>query len=251
MSTKSDQRRDAIMQRMYAESSVRVKDLSEAFSVTEETIRQDLSRLEALGLCTRTHGGANLRQYSQVAVDIKAQEHAHEKNRLARAAMNRIKDDTTVWIGPGTTLSAMARYLPLRKNLLIVTNSLELACNARTSRHEILFLGGRIQKIASCSVGMFALDNLSHIQIDQAFIGCDGFVEGEGPTTFSFEEMEIHRRVMSLSKEKVLVCDASKFQHSGTYIYASCSDFDTLITTPLTEKMKETVKDIRELFEIE
>ena len=239
------------MSRMYAESSVTVRDLSLSFSVSEETIRQDLSRLEALGLCTRTHGGANLRQYSQVANDVKAQEHAAEKTRLGRAAVQYMQDDTTVWIGPGTTLNAMARFLPLRKNLVLITNSLDLALAARTTRHEILFLGGKIQKIANCSVGMFALDNLSHIRIDQAFLGCDGFVKEEGPTTFSFEEMEIHRRVLSLSKEKVLVCDSSKFHHAGTYIYASYNDFHTLITTKLTPAERKSTEGIPAVIEIE
>ncbi len=249
MSKKGDIRRDAIMAKLYAESAVSVHDLSAEFQVSEETIRQDLTRLSSLGLCSRVHGGASVRQYAQVDVDVKASEHAQEKNRIARAAVSLIPDGAAVWIGPGTTLSAMARYLPLRKDLLIVTNSLDLAAMARSTRHEIIFVGGRIQKFGGCAVGMYALENLSHIRIDLAFVGCDGFVEGEGPTTFSFEEMEIHRRVMSLAPKKVLVCDASKFQHAGTFIFARYADFSSFITTGMRPDQRKLVAEIPEIIE--
>ena len=247
MSKKSEQRQDAIIKQLIEEGSTSVRELSETFGVSQETIRQDLSKLENLGLCARTHGGATLTGYSEVSIDYKASEHASEKNRIARTAVNFIPDGSQIWIGPGSTLSCIVRYLPLRKDLTIITNSLDLAEGARATKHEVLFLGGRVQKKGSCTTGAFAMENLSHLRIDLALIGCDGFSGGDGPTVLSFEEMEIKRSVLKKAKQKILVCDSSKFLHTGSYIFAKNSDFDLLITDcvpPDAQKLLDGIGEI-------
>jgi DeoR/GlpR family transcriptional regulator of sugar metabolism len=46
---------------LQVEGSARVRDLSDAFSVSEANVRQDLKRLEAEGHIVREHGGAFLK----------------------------------------------------------------------------------------------------------------------------------------------------------------------------------------------
>src|SRR5689334_20370189 len=57
----AEPRRMRILEWLQEEGSARVRDLSDAFSVSEATIRQDLERLESEGQITREHGGAYLR----------------------------------------------------------------------------------------------------------------------------------------------------------------------------------------------
>ncbi len=250
MSKKSAMRQDEIMKQMISEGDVLVRELSLQFGVSEETIRQDLSRLESLGLCQRTHGGATVVKYSQVSTDIKASEHAQEKNMIARAAVNMMEDGSAVWIDPGSTMTAMARYLPLRKDLTVITNNLDFAQAARATRHEIIFLGGTIQKKGSCTTGAFAIENLSHVTIQTAFLGCDGFFESEGPTTFSFEEMELKQQVMKHAKRKILMCDSSKFSYTGSYIFAKYSQFDVFLTDALPETADPAVREIGDIITV-
>ena len=56
------ERRRKIMERLVQDRKIYVSDLSRLFSVTEETIRRDLEKLEAEGLVSRTYGGAILNE---------------------------------------------------------------------------------------------------------------------------------------------------------------------------------------------
>ena len=247
MSKRSAARQEAITRLLFEEGTVKVASLSKAFEVSEETIRQDLSRLESLGVCSRTHGGASLLSNTQVSTDIKATEHAKEKSLIAKEAVTHITNGTTVWIGPGSTLTSMARYLPLRKDLTIITNNLDFALAAKNSRHDIILIGGRMQKKGGCTAGGFALDNLTHIRIDTAFIGCDGFTSHGEPTTFSFEEMAIKQFVITHAEKKILLCDGSKFTHTGSYSFASPEAFDQCITSEVPTETQPLLSLIRDV----
>ena len=56
------ERRKRIRMQLLDEKRVHVSELSAAYSVSEETIRRDLERLETEGLVSRTYGGAVLRE---------------------------------------------------------------------------------------------------------------------------------------------------------------------------------------------
>ena len=52
------EREHLILNRLMAQGTVSVADLSEELAVSEVTVRSDLTNLEELGLLSRTHGGA-------------------------------------------------------------------------------------------------------------------------------------------------------------------------------------------------
>ena len=63
--------------------SARVRDLSQAFDVTEPTIRQDLEKLEHDDLIVREHGGAYIKDYTgQVeTLSLGHTEHLQQRRR--------------------------------------------------------------------------------------------------------------------------------------------------------------------------
>ena len=52
------ERHNQILAKLNLEGQVIVKELSQAFNVTEDCIRKDLTALEKAGLLKRIHGGA-------------------------------------------------------------------------------------------------------------------------------------------------------------------------------------------------
>ena len=230
MSSKSKERQDMIYNQIMTAGKISIKTLSQQFNVSRETIRNDLNHLHELGLINKTHGGAESISYQQVDMAIKVTNHPDEKDFIGRKAVSMVTDNSIIWLGPGSTALAIARYLPLLKNCLIVTNCLDVAKMAISSKNEVLITGGKIQKKGGCAVGGFTLENISAISFDYAFIGCDGFVGSDGPTTFSFEEMEVKKAIIRQSKKKYLICDSSKFGLTGTYIFAHLNQFDAIIT---------------------
>lgn len=53
-----DQRHQLILQELTKEGKVYVSQMAQEFGLTPETLRRDLSELEAGGLLERVHGGA-------------------------------------------------------------------------------------------------------------------------------------------------------------------------------------------------
>lgn len=248
MTKKAEKRQNEIYSQIISKGQVKVIDLSHQFQVSMETIRSDLSNMENQGLIKKIHGGAKLKEaYSEVAVEYKINENATDKQKIAKKALEYIHDGSTIFLDPGSTTLALAKYLPLKKDLLIVTNSLKIAQVITETKHELIFLGGKMLKKAKATSGSFTINHLDSIHIDCAFMGCDGFYKMEGPTTFSFSEVEVKQHVLKNSDKKYLLADTSKFHKTGTYAFANFSDFDILFTTYLNNFERKEVQDVQKV----
>lgn len=248
MSKSNELRREKILSLLNQENRCSVKSLSEQFHVSTETIRKDLYALERRGKVIKRHGYVTRNEvYNELPIDVKVEENTDLKNRISYKAVQVIPDHSTIYIDPGSTTLSMVHYLPLKKSCTIVTPSLRIAQSLLSLKHEILLIGGLVQKKGSTTTGAFALENLKHVQLDIAFMGTDGFFGCEGPTTFSFQELSVKQKVMEQAHKKVLLCDISKFHKTGTYPYARFSEYDLLITNPLTAKEKELIASVKHI----
>jgi DNA-binding transcriptional ArsR family regulator len=90
----SETRRRKILDWLQEEGSARVSDLSEAFEVSEVTIRQDLERLESEGHITREYGGAFLNTLNtQVAsLSLQHSENMDKKRKIGALARLPLAD---------------------------------------------------------------------------------------------------------------------------------------------------------------
>lgn len=245
MSKKSEQRQNEIYQQIMSQGSVRVTELAREFSVSHETIRKDLNRMQDQGLIHKTHGGAQQRtEYTEVALDLRITENVSQKQEIAKKCLSLIKDNSIVYIDTGSTPLALSKLLVLRKNLTVVTCSLMAAQVASETKHDVIFLGGKMLKTGKGVVGPFTTRHIDTIPLDIAFLGCDGFLHCSGPTTFDFDMMEVKKHVLDMTRTSVLMCDTSKFHHTGTFIYAPFSAFDYLVTTHLTPYERRMVEDV-------
>ncbi|MGN1275449.1 MAG: DeoR/GlpR family DNA-binding transcription regulator [Floccifex sp.] len=248
MPRNAKERQEKIYQKILNENSVKISELAFLFQVSSETIRKDLSILEQQQLITKKHGVAEINQdYNQLPLDIKISEHSNLKQQIAKKALEYIQDNSIIFLDPGSTTLALCKYLPLKKNLTIVTNSLAIAQMISNTKHDLLFLGGKLQKRGKSMVGVFAAQTIDKIQIDTAFMGCDGIYQTGGPTTFSLEELLIKQHVISKSRQKILLCDSSKFKKQGTYTFARFSDYDVLITNPISMEERKICEGVKKI----
>ena len=248
MSKKTEKRQKEILELIYAQEEVKAYDLSQQFHVSMETIRKDLAQMHEQGLLIKSHGGAKKKDtYNEIPIDQKINENASDKKEIARKALQYIPDGGVIFLDPGSTTLALTKFLPLKKNLTIMTNSLMIANQVSSMKHTLIFLGGRITKKGKAAVGLFTNTHLDAISIDVAFMGSDGFYHCDGPTTFSFDEMEVKQHVLSRSKQKILLADASKFHKSGTYTYANFSDFDYLITYKINPVERRVIQGVQKI----
>ena len=242
-------RRDEIVKLVLMEGESKVVDLATTFQVSTETIRKDLTYLDACGMIVKTHGGAKIvNDYYQLPVDVKLQENVPVKRCIARKALDLIEDSDVVFMDAGSTTIQLAKLLKIRNNLTVVTNSLVVANLAMEAGHNVICTGGTVQKRGKCLVGYYAINVIDSIHFDVMITGSDGFKGMEGPTTFSLEEVEIRRHVIKNCDRKVLIADASKFSKTSTYQFAKFEEYDYFITNQSPELDQEVLKKVTHVF---
>lgn len=243
MSKSNDLRRNEITKIILAREKVRVEELAKELNVTAETIRSDLTFLEAKGILYRTHGGATLRNsIIEIPMDIRIRERAAEKKALAYKAINYIEDDDTIFIDPSSTALPLGILLRIKKNLTIVTNSYELIPILAESDHTVLFVGGEYSRTGKRTFGPYSMDMIESIYYDMCITGVDGCKNINGPGTGNADAAMINKRVMKRSKKKMIITDSSKFDNTSPYQYANFEDIDILITNTLRPEDRERIK---------
>lgn len=227
----SAQRDQRIMTTLRAAGRVDVSDMAKQLSVTGETIRKDLVRLERQGFLRRVHGGA-VPIGSLVEPEVsKRVDYALEKDRIARAAISHLPDSGSVLIDSGSTTARMAEYFPDDKALTVFTNALPIAQTLLARPHlSIYVVGGRLRSQTVATVGGWATRMMSEVNVDVAFLGTNGISPQRGLMTPDADEGDIKRLMMVRAKRKILLSDHSKFDLISMCTYGELAEIDLLIT---------------------
>ena len=213
---------------------VSVSELSQLLSVSEVTIRSDLSELEHAGLLRRTRGGASkpLASRFEQPIEETRKQHAQAKRRIGQAAAALIQDGETVMIDVGSTTSEVARHIsPRLSGVTVVTSGLNVALELeRLPNLRIVVTGGTLRRLQHSLVSPYGLDLLSRFRPDRLFLGCNGIETGAGVTNANVEEAEIKARMVEISRFTVVVADRSKLGQIAAATVAPLSAVSLLIS---------------------
>ena len=121
----AEERHEQIVALVNRNGSVRVKELSELFQITEDSIRKDLTILERKGLLKTTYGGAMRKRVNlhDLNVSQRKDRNTQAKQMIASKAMKLIKDDDMVFLAISTANLELARLIVKSTlNIIVVTN---------------------------------------------------------------------------------------------------------------------------------
>ena len=150
------ERKNEILQKLRAEQRVLVSELAAHYQVTEETIRRDLDKLEKEGYATKTYGGAILGNSTKTDLShaIRSKTNVEFKNQIADLVCQMVDDGDHLMIDDSSTALFCAKKLRDKKNLTIITNSVELVVElANVETWSILLTGGRLKAESLALVG--------------------------------------------------------------------------------------------------
>ena len=229
------ERRMEIVAIVNKNSSARVEELSEIFSVSTVTIRQDLNFLEKNGYIVRSHGGAvpNRGIMAELSNSEKRNRNLSAKSKIAAAALQFIEDYDSIILDSGTTTKEIAVALKksTRQNVLVMTNGLDVAFElADANDVEVLMTGGKLRKNAMSFSGLQADASLANYRFNKVFLGVDGFDIHAGITTHNEQEANLNRIMCDVSNQVIAVADSSKFGQKSCHIIRKFADIDILIT---------------------
>jgi DeoR family fructose operon transcriptional repressor len=229
----SDERQEAILAEISRERRASVAGLAERFAVVGETIRRDLAELERRGVIRRVHGGAIPAEKVtfEPPIEDRASRMTAEKERIAAAALTELPAEGSIFIEAGSTPSYLANALPSDRALTVVTNGGYIAnALARHDHLTVLSVGGRVRPRSLACVDDWALDVLSRLHVDVAFLGTNGISVGSGLTTPDLAEAAVKRATLTIAARTVLLADHSKVGVVSLARYGELNQIDLLVT---------------------
>lgn len=244
---KIDIRRNKILDRLREDGVVRVAELSRDLGVTPVTVRTDLDSLEEDGYLDRVQGGAVARVRTAEWSEPESEEE-EEKVLIAREAVKRIKDGSTLFINSGTTTRALAGALKQHKSLNVVTNSIAVSMElGDVPAVHVILLGGEINTQYAFTFGEDAREQLRRYQADWAILSVDGVSTEAGVTTFHADEAAINRMMMERAQNTLIVADHSKIGRMGFTRLRTIDSSLQLITDCKCDRKKLTELEERGL----
>jgi len=232
--TSAAERHRFIMSWLIDHPSVAVSDIAERFGVSEVTARHDLDELESSGRVRRVRGGAVSRGRSLALSypEERASINAEAKDAIGRAAAKFVSDGDVIIADIGTTSFSFVQRLTDKRGITIITADLAIAnyVSYNLPDAEVLLLGGILRKGHLYTAGSLALDSMTRLYADKAFVGADGFHPDRGFTVEHDFSVSIKQRYLANARQRLMLLDASKVGKTSFFQFAGLSDFDTLVT---------------------
>jgi DeoR/GlpR family transcriptional regulator of sugar metabolism len=210
-------------------------------AVSESTIRRDLNVLQANGIIERVRGGAFVapRVLREPSFSEREISHRAEKELVGRAAARMVKDGETIFIDGGTTTPFIVPHLRERKELVVVTISLNVACAlSEIPSISTIVIGGELHietQVFAGPLNMWALDEYK-LTFDKAFISAACVSAKNGVTNRILDRVPQKRRAIELARETAVVVDGSKVGTVAVGQVVPIQAIDYLITDETAPK---------------
>lgn len=211
---------------------ISVEDLSKRLFVSPSSIRRYLKDAQEKGLLIRTHGGAKLASTNNLtpSFSFRSKQYIIEKKKIAKLAVNLVKEGDVIFLDGSTSAFFMADYLKDVKNIKVITNGIDTLSLLSKNGIDAYSTGGKISSVnRSALVGQMSVNIINAFHADIAFFSAHS-VDEKGFVYDCFEE-ENHIRItmMKNSTQKILLCDSSKFNSPSPYKLCELKDVDRLI----------------------
>lgn len=222
------ERQQKIVEIVNKRKSVTVAELSKIFSVTEETIRRDLEKLQNEKKLLRSHGGAvSIQSNDSLEIPYPERESTNvkEKYEIANEAVKHVKQGDKIILDASTTAWYMAKALP-DIPITVLTNSIKVAIELSTkSNIEVISVGGILLPRSLSYAGPLAESSMDLYHLDKAFISCKGLHLERGLSESSEQQARIKKKMIENVDQVYILIDYSKF---GVKAFSKISDLDVI-----------------------
>jgi DeoR family glycerol-3-phosphate regulon repressor len=223
--------------------SVAVETLAGDLGVTPQTIRRDLNLLARRSMLSRVHGGAVVTSGTDnLDRDARRQVAPEAKAAIGAAAAALIPAGASLFINIGTTTEAAARALVDHRDLLVVTNNLNVVdILAERPGIEVIAAGGRVRPSDRAVVGALTIDVIRGFKVDYALIGASAIDVDGTLLDFDIDEVRVSQTIIAQSRAVILVADASKIGRPAPVRIGGMEQIDTFVTDRLDEPRLQNV----------
>ncbi len=222
-----------------------ISELAENFTVSEVTIRRDLNQFKQRGLIEKSYGGTIVISVdNDIPIIRRMDENREYKERIAKTAAQLIGNDTSIFVGSGSTTAYLARYLVKRENITVVTNAINLSTElAKGKEITVVVLGGMLRPSELSLIGHITEKSLEEIYVNKVFMGMAAISVKAGLTNYYLPEVRTDRKLFDLSSETIILADHTKFGKVASAYVAPVEKITTIITDDETDpKIIEAIR---------
>jgi DeoR/GlpR family transcriptional regulator of sugar metabolism len=209
------------------------KELLKILYISEATLRRDLDKLSSMGLLTRTHGGAQIKEAANIESPflIRSQKNVKEKRSIAKAAVDFVKNGDSIFIDSSSTVGHLLPLLSSHKELTFVTNGINNALILSQFRMQqtLYITPGVFNYQTNSLVGIDTVDHIKNYHCNATIFSCGG-LSTHGITEANHEQSIVKRAMMKRSKTHILLVDHTKFDHILLSQTCDYEDIDVIIT---------------------
>lgn len=209
--------------------------LSSKLGVAVQTIRRDLRRLCAENQLERVHGGAVLPSgVANIGYDARRSLNREVKRRIAAKVAKLVPDNASLFLNIGTTTEAVAAALIEHRDLMVVTNNLNVAnILADHKSCDVVVAGGKLRRADGGLTGDLAALAINRFKVDLAIIGASA-IDPEGDLLdFDPEEVRVSQQIIASARSVIVVGDSSKFSRKAPVKIASLREVQDFVTDKL------------------
>lgn len=235
-------RQQEIVEAARVHGRVAVDDLAQKFAVSPQTIRRDLTELCDNGVLQRVHGGAVLGSgVANLGYEARRALASEQKEAIGRLCAAAIPDHSSLFVNIGTTTEAVARALLAHRDLMVITNNLNVAnILAANPDCEVIVAGGVLRRSDGGLIGEATTDFIRQFKVDYAIIGSSALDADGWLLDFDYREVRVSRAIIENAREVFLAADNSKFSRSAPVRIADITAISEFFTdAPPPERFVE------------
>ncbi|MEB8388172.1 DeoR/GlpR family DNA-binding transcription regulator [Rhodobacteraceae bacterium KMM 6894] len=212
--------------------SARNAELAGMLDVSEETVRRTIKSLSKQGSVARVHGGAHLiGTQSDPSFYRRVARHADEKQVIARAVLDRVRDGMSLFLDVGSTTSFIAEELRARQNLMVATNSLGVAQSlVGHNGNRVYLLGGEMHRAEMGAFGHVTEQQARRYAYDLAILSADALHPSQGFLYLSEAEAALASVVMDVAGQTLTAMTHHKFTATAPHRGFDASGVAQLVT---------------------
>ena len=239
-----EERLSQIIEILQKEKFASVEGLSQRLYVSPPTIRRDLTELSRRKMISRSHGGAMPIPENNAAIPIDFRNGVDPKGKLllAKEAAKLVRDGDIVYIDASTTTLHIVDFIKDLKNIIVVTNSIQVALLLRKYNITGYCTGGMLIENSLAFAGSYAENTVSNFNIDIMFFSTSAVTHTGYIADYSEVETNLRKVAMKTARKKVYLCDKEKFEKSSVFHVANLNEMDYIITNDSLPKYPQDIK---------
>jgi DeoR family transcriptional regulator, myo-inositol catabolism operon repressor len=226
------QRINEIKEYIYMNKTVTLDQICAKFKISKSTLRRDLDQILSAEDIQKIYGGVTVIPRKElISFEERNVAHPDAKKRIALSAAGLVEDGDIIFIDSGTTTPPLIEAIRNKKNLTVLTNSVEIIIRAIPYNEiNVISLSGALNRKTLSFTDSSAVQVLKNYNISKAFMSATGFSVLSGVMNSSPLETDIKRTAIQRSQQVFLLADSSKCGVVSLLTYCSLKEVDVLIT---------------------